>query len=80
MRLYAEGLSALRNLDAPAARDKLLWVAQLEPRFARGHVALAAAWTVLGDDCRALESAREAFEPGRVRACPGKARDSSPLP
>ena len=80
LRLYAEGLSALRNLDAPVAREKLPWVAQLEPRFARGHAALASAWTVLGDNRRALESAREAFDSGRVRACPGKARDSSPLP
>jgi tetratricopeptide (TPR) repeat protein/tRNA A-37 threonylcarbamoyl transferase component Bud32 len=61
LRLYAEGLKALRNLDAPTARDKLLWVAQLEPRFARGHVALASAWAALGDDRRALESAGEAF-------------------
>ena len=72
MRLYAEGLSALRNLDAPVARDKLLWVAQLEPRFARGHVALASAWTVLGDDRRALESAREAFN--LVESAPALAR------
>jgi len=72
LRLYAEGLSALRRLDAPAARDKLLWVAQLEPRFARGHVALAAAWTMLGDDRRALESAREAFS--LVESAPAPAR------
>ena len=61
-RLYAEGLERLRELDAVRARERLEAAAALEPANPMIHVALASAWTALGYDRRAMESAQRAFD------------------
>jgi tetratricopeptide (TPR) repeat protein len=61
-RLYAEGLLALRSHEAPAAISRLERVVELEPAFAPGHSALAAAFKHLFQDSRARAAARRAFE------------------
>lgn len=61
-RTYALALDRLRRSDAPASRDLLQAVVVAEPDFARGHAALAAAWSALGRDDRAAEEARKAFD------------------
>ena len=59
-RLYSEGLTLLRRQDAIAARDLLERAVQADPQFALAHAALSRAWTDLGYDARALESAQTA--------------------
>jgi tetratricopeptide (TPR) repeat protein/TolB-like protein/tRNA A-37 threonylcarbamoyl transferase component Bud32 len=61
-RAYAEGLARLRLFDALAARDLLQRAVELEPGFPLAHAALADAWTALGHDAHARESARRAVE------------------
>ncbi len=61
-RTYALALDRLRRSDAPASRDLLQAVLLAEPDFARGHAALAIAWSALGRDDRAAEEARKAFD------------------
>ncbi|MEM9553898.1 MAG: protein kinase [Acidobacteriota bacterium] len=75
--LYARGLDALRRGDAPAARDALLQVLELEPDLSVAHGALAEAWGALGRDDDALAAARRAFEnagPGREQVLAAEAR------
>ena len=60
-RLYAEGLARLRVFDAVAARDRLERAVALDPKHALARSALAAAWTGLGYDAKALEAAEAAF-------------------
>ena len=61
-RLYAEGLASLRLFDALGAQQKLADAVALEPAAPLIHAALAAAWTRLGNDAEAANSARRAFE------------------
>ena len=61
-RLYAEGLARLRELDAVRAQELLEKAASLEPSNPMIHMALASAWTALGYDRRATESAQRAFD------------------
>jgi tetratricopeptide (TPR) repeat protein/tRNA A-37 threonylcarbamoyl transferase component Bud32 len=61
-RLYAEGLIRLRRFDSLAARDFLLRAVTADPRFPLTHSALARAWSALGYDGRARESAERAFK------------------
>ena len=61
-RLYAEGLAKLRIFDEAAARDLLEQAVAAEPHHALAHSALAAAWSGLGYDVKALEEARKAHE------------------
>ena len=61
-RLYAEGLAKLRLYDEAAARDLLEKAVAAEPDHALAHSALAAAWSGLGYDVKALEEARKAHE------------------
>ncbi|ATB40904.1 hypothetical protein CYFUS_006366 [Cystobacter fuscus] len=61
-RLYAEGLLALRNHEAPLAVERLERVVALEPNFAPGHSALATAFKHFFLETRARASARRAFE------------------
>jgi serine/threonine-protein kinase len=61
-RMYAEGLARLRELDAVRAQELLEKAAALEPANPMIHVALASAWTALGYDRRAMESAERAYD------------------
>jgi len=60
-RLYAEGLAKLRVFDAGAAREPLEKAVALDPKHALARSALAAAWTGLGYDAKALEASEAAF-------------------
>ncbi len=64
-RLYAEGLARLREMDAVRGRELLERAAQLEPENPMIHTAVAAAWTALGYDQRAIASAQRAFDASR---------------
>lgn len=60
-RLYAEGVARLRVLDSIGARDLLSEAVAIDPGNAKAHSALAAAWSLLGYDVKALDAAKEAF-------------------
>jgi tetratricopeptide (TPR) repeat protein len=62
VRLYAEGLAALRGHDAATAVEKLERTLEREPSFAPAWSALAAAFKRLYLESRAKEAARRAFE------------------
>ena len=62
LRLYAEGLAKLRMFDALGARPSLEKAVAADPAFSLAHVALAQAWSLLGYDGRARDSARRAYE------------------
>jgi eukaryotic-like serine/threonine-protein kinase len=64
-RLYAEGLSELRNFNPTAARNLLEKAVAKDPNFALAHSALADAWTALGYDERAAAEAKRALEASR---------------
>jgi serine/threonine protein kinase/tetratricopeptide (TPR) repeat protein len=61
-KLYAEGESRLRVLDAVAAKDFLEQAASREPGNPMIQTALAAAWTALGYDARAGSAAQKGFD------------------
>jgi len=61
-RLYAEGLEKLRTYDALVARDLLLKAIAADPQHVPSRVALAAAWSALGYDAKAAETAKQAFD------------------
>jgi serine/threonine protein kinase/tetratricopeptide (TPR) repeat protein len=61
-RLYAEGLAKLRAFDNVGARDLLQKAVLEDPNFVMAHSALASAYSALGYDEKARQSARNAFE------------------
>jgi len=61
-RLYAEGVARLRVFDALGARDLLQKAIAADPNYALAHSALAAAWSALGYDEKARQSAKNAFD------------------
>jgi eukaryotic-like serine/threonine-protein kinase len=61
-RLYAEGISRLRQFDPVGARDLLARAVAAEPGNALAHSGLAAAWAALGYDGKAREEAKAAFD------------------
>jgi serine/threonine protein kinase/tetratricopeptide (TPR) repeat protein len=61
-RLYAEGLAKLRVSDALAARDLLQRAVIEDPNHALAHSALAGAWSLLGYDEKARQSAKNAYD------------------
>jgi len=61
-KLYAEGLEKLRAYDALGARDLLLKAIAADPQHVPSRVALAAAWSALGYDAKATETAKQAFD------------------
>ena len=61
-RFYAEGLAKLRVYDEVAAKDLLERAVAAEPNHALAHSALAAAWSGLGYDAKALDEAKKAYE------------------
>jgi tetratricopeptide (TPR) repeat protein len=62
MRLYSAGLERLRQSDALGGRDLLAQATAAEPDFPLAHAALSEAWTALGNDARARDEARLAFD------------------
>jgi tetratricopeptide (TPR) repeat protein/TolB-like protein len=62
VRLYADGLQALRALDASRARPLLEQAAAAEPGNALVHSALSEAWTLLGREADARREAQQALE------------------
>ncbi|HVQ16751.1 MAG TPA: protein kinase, partial [Vicinamibacterales bacterium] len=61
-RLYAEGLAQLRLYDAQSARRSLEQAVTADPKSPLAHSALALAWSALGYDERAQQSAKQAYE------------------
>src|SRR5579859_5291467 len=61
-RLYSEGLTKLRVLNALEARLSLSKAVAAEPKFALAHSALATAWAQLGYDQNALKEAKESYD------------------
>jgi tetratricopeptide (TPR) repeat protein/tRNA A-37 threonylcarbamoyl transferase component Bud32 len=61
-RLYAEGLAQLRLYDAQSARRSLEQAVNADPKLPLAHSALALAWSALGYDERAQQSAKRAYE------------------
>ena len=61
-RAYTEGLAKLRLSENVAARDLLVQAVTAEPDYPLAHAALAAAWSELGYDARAVDAAKRAFE------------------
>ncbi|MGO8793577.1 MAG: protein kinase domain-containing protein [Candidatus Sulfotelmatobacter sp.] len=61
-RLYAEGLSYLRLYDSHSALGLLQKAAAADPKFPLVHYELALAWADLGDDDKARDEAKLAFE------------------
>jgi eukaryotic-like serine/threonine-protein kinase len=62
LRLYAQGIAKLRSFDNVAARDLLQKAVLEDPNLALAHSALASAYSNLGYDEKARQSARNAFE------------------
>jgi len=62
VRLYTEGLQKLRVFDAIAALPLLQKASQLDPQRPLVYSALADAWTRLGYDGKAAETAKKAYE------------------
>ncbi|MEO8276888.1 MAG: protein kinase [Thermoanaerobaculia bacterium] len=60
VRLYAGGLEAMRTFDPVVARERLEKAIAADPEFPLARAALAAAWSDLGYDDRALAAATEA--------------------
>lgn len=72
-RLYAEGLGALRDWDAPTARDRFERAVRIEPDHPLPHSGLAQAWEGLGylekaeaEATRAVELAGDLSEPSQL--------------
>ncbi len=61
-RLYALGISKLRQFDALAAKDLLQQATHLDPKFALGHAMLARAWSQLGYGQNYRDEAKKAFD------------------
>ncbi len=61
-RLYAEGLAKLRLYDAQEARTLLEKSIAADPQLPLAHSALALAWSALGYDERAGQSAKRAYD------------------
>lgn len=59
---YSEGLAKLRAFEAPAAKELFTKATEAEPQFALGHSALAAAWSALGYDQKAMAEAKRAVD------------------
>jgi tetratricopeptide (TPR) repeat protein len=62
MEAYSRGMDRLRQSDALGARPYLESAASLEPSNPLVHSGLAAMWSMLGMDGRAVEEAKRAFD------------------
>jgi eukaryotic-like serine/threonine-protein kinase len=61
-KFYAEGLAKLRISDAVSARELLQKAVASDPNHALAHSALAGAWSLLGYDEKARQSAKNAYD------------------
>ncbi len=61
-RLYALGISKLRNFDVLAAKDLLQQATKADPKFSLGHAMLAQAWSELGYEQNRREEAKKALD------------------
>jgi DNA-binding winged helix-turn-helix (wHTH) protein/tetratricopeptide (TPR) repeat protein len=61
-RVYALGISKLREFDALAAKDLLQQAAKADPKFSLAHSMLARAWSQLGYEQKRKEEARKALD------------------
>jgi tetratricopeptide (TPR) repeat protein len=61
-RLYALGISKLRELDAAAAKDLLQEACNADPKVALVHAMLASAWAQLGYEQKRKEEAKKALD------------------
>lgn len=59
-RLYTAGLARLRSFDAAGAREILQRAARVDARSAVIRSALSQAWADLGEDAKAVQTARQA--------------------
>lgn len=62
MKVYSEGLAALRAFELRRAKEAFEQVVGLEPKNAMSHAALSEVWGALGYDAKARETARRAHE------------------
>ncbi len=61
-RFYSQGLQKLRVYDALSAEGLLSRAVKANPRNPLFHSALSVAWSRLGEDAKATEEAKKAFE------------------
>jgi DNA-binding winged helix-turn-helix (wHTH) protein/tetratricopeptide (TPR) repeat protein len=61
-RLYALGLTRLRDYDASAAKDLLEQAIKADPKFPLSHSMLARAWSYLGYEQKRKEEAKKALD------------------
>ena len=61
-RFYSQGLARLWEFDAPTAQSLFAKALAIDPNYALGHSALAAAWSRLGYDDKAGVEAKRAVE------------------
>lgn len=61
-RLYALGLTRLRQFDALAAKDLLEQAAKIDPKFSLTHAMLARAWSDLGYEQKRKAECKKALE------------------
>ncbi|MGE3491269.1 MAG: winged helix-turn-helix domain-containing protein [Vicinamibacterales bacterium] len=62
LRLYFQGLEALRLRDGPKAREFFTAAIAADDHFALAHAAMSTTWRLLGYDARGVESAKRAME------------------
>src|SRR5258705_439249 len=62
IRLYFEGLDALRMRDGPQATDLLTRAVASDANFALAHAAFSSTWRVQGYERRAVEEAKRALD------------------
>jgi len=61
-RRYSEGVEEFQNFNAVAARGDLVEAVRSEPNFAMAHSVLADVWAALGQEAKAKEEAKTAFD------------------
>ena len=61
-QLYSQGLTAMRQFDSKRAEDLLEQAVAIEPKYALAHSALASAFAQMGDDSKARDEAKKAFD------------------
>jgi tetratricopeptide (TPR) repeat protein/TolB-like protein/tRNA A-37 threonylcarbamoyl transferase component Bud32 len=72
LRSFAEAREKLRDFDLPGAVKLLQKAIAADPKFIQAHEALAGAWSDLGFDARAQESAKQALDLSGAMSVEGK--------
>ena len=65
-RLYAEGLSKLREFEYKIAFDLLSQAVAAEPKSAEAHAAFGGTWQALGYDAKAIDETQKAMTLGKT--------------